>query len=689
MATDPYKYFRIEARELIDGLSQGVLELEKGAPADAQVARLLRLGHTLKGAARVVRQPEIAELAHEVEELLSAHRGAAEALPRGQASALLELLDRAGELLRLLDPAAPAEAPSGAEVPADDTLETLRVAIAEMDALLRGVTEAAVQVRAMRAELGTSRRLQGLAGLVSDRLAARPGRDDAQAAREAAKARPLADELGEELELFNRSLAGAIERAEARLSEVEELTHRLRLVPAHTVFAALERSARDAAEAIGVEVDFQTDGGAVRLDAQVLSSLRDALMHVVRNAVAHGIEPRAARLAVGKPARGQVWLSVRRRGGRVSFVCRDDGRGVDLAAVREAALARGMLSAAAAAALDLDGALALLRTGGLSTSGRVTELSGRGIGLDVVRATVAGVKGELDLGSEPGAGTTVTLHVPVSIASMNALLLEEGGLTAAIPLEAVRRTLRLPDADVTRSARGETARVDEGELPFITLHRALGASNPAPRGRQVWSAAVIHLGGRSVVLGAGRLPGAASVVMWALPSAVRAEPVVAGASLDAHGDPLLVLDAAGLIQAAEGAAGREPVAARAPRALVLVIDDSLTTRRLEQSILESAGYDVEVAESAEEGLTRARARVGTRAHSLFLVDVEMPGMDGFGFVREVRRDPALHAIPAILVTSRDAPEDRRQGEESGANAYIVKGEFDQNLLLDTIRRLVG
>jgi two-component system chemotaxis sensor kinase CheA len=199
---------------------------------------------------------------------------------------------------------------------------------------------------------------------------------------------------------------------------------------------------------------------------------------------------------------------------------------------------------------------------------------------------------------------------------------------------------------------------------------------------------VVQAEGRSVALGVERLLGAANIVMRALPSVVEADPVVAGASLDADGLPQLVLDPAGLVACAERSRGETPHAdaeADAPRAPILVIDDSLTTRMLEQSILEAAGYQVELAVSAEDGLLKAHAR----RYSLFIVDVEMPGMDGFGFVAKTRADPVLRDIPAILVTSRDAVDDRLRGQQVGASAYVIKGEFDQMQLLQTIRTLIG
>jgi two-component system chemotaxis sensor kinase CheA len=196
---------------------------------------------------------------------------------------------------------------------------------------------------------------------------------------------------------------------------------------------------------------------------------------------------------------------------------------------------------------------------------------------------------------------------------------------------------------------------------------------------------VVQTGGRSVAVGVDRFLGTSSIVMRPLPAAMAADPIVAGASLDAEGNPQLVLDPNELVAAAERGRGAALGGSTARPAPILVIDDSLTTRMLEKSILESAGYEVEIAVSAEEALSKAC----DGRYSLFLVDVEMPGMDGFEFVETTRADPTLRSIPAILVTSRNAPEDRRRGEQAGARAYIVKGEFDQGKLLQTIRSLIG
>ena len=685
MAKDLYKYFRVEAREILDGLAKGILQLENGVATPDLVARQLRLAHTLKGAARVVKQPAIAELAHTVEGMLASHREAGKPLPKQQGSELLRLLDQITSRLATLDATSDVAATRQTRPSDEEPIETLRVEVTEMDSLLRTVTEAGVQLGTVRSGLDAADRLRDLATRLVDQLAVRPSAHGAGTSPNMVRARALAEDLRSSLEHFQRNLTVDIERVDGELEELRDVAHRLRLISARTIFPSLDRSVRDAAQTLGKRVAFETSGGEVRLDANMLASLRDALMHVVRNAVAHGVETEVERVAAGKSATGHVRLAVERRGSRVAFICTDDGRGIDVEAVRKAAVELGLLSASEANSLTSGQIIAMLHAGGLTTSGNVTELSGRGIGLDVVHATASRLKGELSIRSERGHGVTVEIQVPISIASLHGLVVEAGGMLAAIPLDAIRQTLRVRDTDISRSLERDSVLHEGNIIPFLPLDRLLQRSGPVSRGRHVWSAVVVQAGDRRVAVGVDRLLGASNIVMQVLPGVIDADPVVSGASLDGDGNPQLVLDPSGLVGAAEGGREAAPGEAALRRDPVLVVDDSLTTRMLEQSILESAGYEVELAVSAEEALTKAH----DRRYSLFIVDVEMPGMDGFEFVTQIRSDSSLRDIPAILVTSRNAAEDRRRGEQVGARAYIVKGEFDQGHLLQTIRTLIG
>ena len=703
-ASDPYRYFRIEARQLVEGLGGGLLELERVGATPELVERLLRLAHTLKGAARVVKQPQIGEQAHAIEDLLEPHRVANADGRSADVPRLLQLVDAIAAGVAALDaPIVPvrevvpvAQAPDGKPQPqvapitpspvpvrVNEALDNVRVDVGELDALVEGLTEVSVRLTAMRAPVDELRRARTLSAQLATHLA----RSDQDGERDVPSTRRLAHELQTLLGTVERALGDGLQQTGRELGDVGEQAHRLRLMPVSAMFATLERAARDIGHALHKEVAFATSGGDQRIDANVLAPVREALLHVVRNAVAHGLESAGERRAAGKPPIGQVRLEVERRQNRIAFICRDDGRGIDTAAVRRSALARGLIGEADAATMAPADLVRFVLHSGVTTATELTDIAGRGVGLDVLRAAAAQLKGEITIDTNAGRGTSIEVCVPISLASLPALVVEAGGVIVAVPLDDVQEALRVTQSDVAGAPTHDSLVVQGRPLPFVRLAALVpGAAPVATNARAACPAIVVRNGDARAVFAIERLVGTAELVVRPLPRLAGASPLVAGAAFDADGHPQLVLDAAALVQAAHAGRGRA-IAAPAPvaRAPVLIIDDSLTTRMLEQSILESAGYDVELATSAEEGLELAYAR----PFSLFVVDVEMPGMSGLQFVERTRRDPQLQEVPAILVTSRGSAEDRRRGVEAGARDYIVKGEFDQGRLLDTIRRLVG
>jgi two-component system chemotaxis sensor kinase CheA len=331
--------------------------------------------------------------------------------------------------------------------------------------------------------------------------------------------------------------------------------------------------------------------------------------------------------------------------------------------------------------LDAEGLVQLLLKGGISTVATANELAGRGIGLDVVREAALRLGGEIKVETEPGKGTRIALIVPVSLSTLEALLMEAGGTVVALPAQSVRRTLRIA---VEEGAR-DTILHDGAAIPLTPLDGLLPRLPGVARAAPPRVAVVVAGETANAAIAVENLLGVATLVVQPLPGTVRADPMVAGAALDADGVPRLVLDPERLVAAARAAPPAEIAAPPAAKAPILVIDDSLTTRMLEQSILESAGFEVDLAVSAEDALGKA----ALRRYGLFLVDVEMPGMDGFSFVAQTRADANFRAIPALLVSSRNGDDDRRRASEAGASGYIVKGEFDQTRFLDTIRRLAG
>jgi two-component system chemotaxis sensor kinase CheA len=688
MARDPYRYFRVEARELLDQLGKVVLELDKGGHSAERVALLLRLAHTLKGAARVVKQREIAEHAHAIEDAFAPLREDGKAASRECIEAALAALDQITQRLATLGAAtesgeaaagsrAPLEAPTRIE---NEPLEAVGNNVDEMDVLLGALNQASVRLAGLRQSGTPLERSRRLAKRLQEQIAALRGDRALEMSR---KLPTLISELRALIEEVARDLNDGLEQADRDILEAREAGERLRLLPASFMFLSLERTMRDAAHGSNKRVAFAASGGDVRLDAQVFGGVQSALVQAVRNAVAHGIEPASEREAAGKPTAARIAIDVRRRGHRVLFVCTDDGRGVDLEAVKRALERKGLLSVDVAR-LGTDQLLKALLAGGISTSGVVTQLAGRGVGLDVIRETVGRLRGEVGIRTERGVGTALEISVPVSLAAVEALIVDTGGQTVGIPLESVKRTLRIAADDLIHSPEGTSIVFDGEVIPFGPMERALRRATHVRGVRSAWSALVIQGANALAAVGIERIRGMQNLVMRPLPALTPCDPIAAGASLDAEGHPQLVLDPDALVEQIHRSG---PAAPSAPpiRAPILVVDDSLTTRMLEQSILESAGYEVDLATSAEAALEKARKRT----YALFLVDVEMPGMDGFSFIERLREDPLLRDIPAILVTSRASPEDRERGRNVGAQGYIVKGEFDQTELLGKIRDLVS
>lgn len=691
MAVDPYRYFRIEARELLAQLNAGVLALE-GAPGTADtVARLLRLAHTLKGAARVVRQPEIADLTHRVEDWLAPLRPGGLELAREQANQLLAALDRIGTLLEQL-PRPDAAAPGGTVAAGAGTVGraataggALAAGIAAAGASAAGAQAApslpAAPPRLARADLvEVDGLLEGL-GEIGSEL---EGLRQLAAQLEAAARSPLPQAPGlarQRLAQMERSLAGGIERIDRELRQARDAAERLRLVPASSMFGVLERAVRDAAQGQGKQTGFEASAGSLRLEGEVLELVLGSLVQLVRNAVAHGIETPPERRAAGKPPAGRITVAAGRRGTRAWFRCNDDGRGVDLAAVR-AALAQRGAAADELAGMGAGQLLARLFEGGISTRGTVSELAGRGVGLDVVRDAMARLGGSVQASSSP-QGTVVELLVPMSLAALEVLMVEAEGRLLALPLDAVRGAARVAPQQVLAGADGEAIEFGGQVLPFRPLALGLGSGSGLRPGHACSAVALAPSEAAPSAVGVTRLAGIESVVLLAPPPLAAAEASVLGLFLDDAGDPGIVLDPEHLAPALAAHARRDSGAAE-PLKPILVVDDSLTTRMLERSILEAAGYRVDLAASAEEGLALALQN----DYALVLVDVEMPGMDGFTFIEKVGADPLLRHLPCILVTSRDSPADRARAQQAGARGHIVKGEFDQAQFLRQVGELV-
>lgn len=479
-----------------------------------------------------------------------------------------------------------------------------------------------------------------------------------------------------------RQQRAAWDEATVKATTLAHDTRLLRLARLSNLSPVLERAVLDAARSLGKQVTFAMHDDGAEVDRRVIEHLRDPLIQILRNAVDHGIEPPEERVHAGKPAAGRIEVHVRAAGSDAILQVRDDGRGFDLARVREVALARGM----AVHADDDRALLELVLEPGFSTRASASATSGRGMGLDIVRQRVAAMQGRLTLDSAQGAGAGITIRVPVDLGVMCGLVVEVRGARFILVQTAVETVLRLRPGD-TRTVEGRRHLLHEGSLiPLADLGTALGlgrgrACRDTPRPCVLLASAQRRVAYTVDALGALR-----DIVIKPLGPRVRRAGFVTGAALVGQGEVACVLDASALARygrAEEGTAA--PAESARPTATILVVDDSVTTRQLLRSILESAGYACEVAVDGEAAWHRLA--VGAPV-DLVVSDIEMPRLDGFQLLSRVRSSPRTAHLPFVLVTALSDDADRRRALELGADAYVIKARFDQQALLGTVEELL-
>jgi chemotaxis protein histidine kinase CheA/CheY-like chemotaxis protein len=706
--------FRAEVEERVASLSAGLLQLEAHPSPRQVVAGLFRDAHTVKGSARMLGLAGVLQVAHRCEDLLGALRdgrlpvrpevisvllaacdGMTSALPGVEEPVPDSHLDALAHALeRILAGDEHVDVPQWAPAPVEDddpdsahkrSGDSVRVATAKVYDLLDVVGEAELDARRVERasaslDVITSEQNRWLRTLKESLAAPDPE-------TQLALNRLLA--VGEALTGAARDLRELADDAHGRLAQVRDGAMSLAMVPVRRVAAGLPRVVRDVAAAGGKDVELRVIGEDVELDKQVLDGVSDALKHLVVNAVDHGCEPADRRIAAGKPARATVTVAARASGGTVVLDVADDGAGIDEDALREVAVARGLLPADST--LSGPPLWQLLFQPALSTSTEITETSGRGVGLDVVRTAVEALGGTVDITSTPGQGTTFTLILPVTLGVLRCLIARVGEERYALPVPGVVESLSLKDATVHALAGSPVVVRHGATLPLLDLGAALGV----PGEREPRAAVVVRHADRQVAWAVDGLEGELELVVKDLGAFLGRLPLVSGATIDGDGSVLCLVDLRELatgatassvqmsaVQMSSGPAAPQP-SLRRPK--VLVVEDSVGVRELERVILEGAGYDVT---TAVDGLDGAARLAGVPA-DLVVSDVEMPGMDGYTLTRTIRRTRGWEQVPVVIMTSRGDEGDRRAGLEAGASAYLLKSDFDQTELVETVRRLVG
>ncbi len=466
----------------------------------------------------------------------------------------------------------------------------------------------------------------------------------------------------------------------------------MRLVPFETLIGGSQRLVRDLARDTGKEVHLDVNGATVEMDKTALDALKEPIMHLLRNAVDHGIESPDDRRRANKLVTGRVELSVEQRGKEIVLRVSDDGRGLDAFRIGRAAVHAGLLNSQEAAVINAEDAYNLIFHPGLTTNDKVTALSGRGMGMDIVRTRVESLRGRVSVQSEPGKGTTFVLQIPVSLVRLSCILLRLGEQDFAVPSVSVARMMTL-QRDVLFTAEGrEMIMLDERPVPVVSLGRILGLHVKPLSEMDEIPVMILTVGDRVVAFEVDELFSEQELVLKPLGHEIAGAQYVSGAALLGGGEIVIVLDPNDLIRGATGQTSlhlrqtmtMNAVTTAERRLCVLIVDDSITTRTLEKHILETAGFEVHVAVDGME----AWDRLGEREFDVVIADVEMPRMNGLELTRRVKADAQLEHTPIILLTSLGKPEQREEGLKAGADAYLVKSRFDQGELLKVIRALV-
>lgn len=675
------------------------LEREPGN-ADRQ-ASVFRIMHTIKGAARAASVQSIEALAHAVEGELAAARKTGAALTPSQISLLLATADafadaaaelRAGRpspegsvaaLLHRMSggKAAPARKDESAPVPAVvekpafvEKRDVTPPAAVEADETVAVVRDEHVRIGSEQLEslFSAVGELLGLATRMEEYPQLLTG-DNAESADGMTRAA---------LGLMGRRMGADVYALRTLSSRLLESVRLLQQSPFSEAVEMLPRTLRDAAVSVGKSARLVIEGAEVEAERGVLEMLRVPLMHLVRNAVDHGLESTEQRVAAGKDAEGVVRVSATIRGDRLRVTVSDDGKGVDVAAIRRRLVEQKR------PAPESDAEIArLMFEEGFSSRNDVNAISGRGVGLAIVHDAAEQLGGSVDVTWKNGKGTAITMEVPVSVAITRALLVDVGGYTAALPSAFVDRIERV-SRDGVRSMNGSSV-LDGGgaPVPVVSLAARLGEPYAAdlidtPTMIVVWLSAL----SRRIAVVVRDVIDERELVLRPVPFGGGGD-LVAGAALLPDGNVAVVLDVPGII--ADKRSGESGVSFKSsererPRR-ILVTDDSITTRTLEASVLTAAGYDVTTAVDGMEGWRL----VQEGGFDLVVSDVQMPRMDGLEFCRRIRANPKVASTPVILVTSLDKPEEKLEGLEAGADAYITKSSFDQETLLGTIQQLIG
>lgn len=722
--------FRGITRERIASIAEMLTMLDGNGGDDETIAGLMREIHTIKGEAKIMGFALMSHVAHRTEDLLLSVKQKGFALSLDEGELIFAGLDLLGVLVEAEkeppqelaergarfaanvtaqleapseEPESPSEdvaaepAPKGAPAPRERDVGRAAAPQSLDESFVRVDSSTLVSLTNRTGELlrrqeQTDRVLSDLARLVRDlssELGVLQGTDlnvhfeaDGSSLRGTGSLTTLmalAKELGATLGVARE------EAFESRLQigELQETVRRMRMCPVRTLFAPYPRAIRELAREMGKRVRVTLDDAVVHVDKQIVDRLADPLLHLVRNSVDHGIEPPEERRAAGKEPQATVTLSARQVGGRVEIAIADDGRGISVEQVRARAASLGLLSKGAE--LDREEALGLIFAAGFSTRAEATDISGRGVGLDVVKRAVEELGGTIRVVSELGQGARFILDVPISVALTRALVVESSAGFFALPSTGVVSAATVPAASVVAAGSGRAIQLDDELIPLISLEEVLGYQR-----RDI--AKDLHV---VVVAGANHdlavevqgFVGERQVIKRALDPFLQGLQLLNGTAILEAGNHCFFLNTSALMRKAP----RASAVARAPaevvqrrRRSILVVDDSEITRDVIVSTLRRLGYDPLEAVDGKD----AQDKMAHALPDLLLTDLDMPVLDGIGLIHAVRADARTSDLPIVVLSTRGSNEDKQRAMAAGANAYLVKATFREQEMAECLQMLL-
>jgi two-component system chemotaxis sensor kinase CheA len=734
--------FKAEAEEHLKAITSGLLELEKTPTAERRtqiVEAVFREAHSLKGAARAVNMTEIEAVCQSLEGIFAALKQeaiapspelcdllhpAVDALGRlllssgGERAApeepqLRHLIQRLEEASRGLAPKSEQSATSGERsesareelpipAPRPPMLDTVRIPTARLGTLMLQSEElltsklASVQRAAELGELNAALAAwkKDWAKIKGRVLDARFRQSEVAAFKEFVERK---DQAFASVETKLASLKKSADLDQRMLGRmVDDLLAEMKwllMLPLSSVLEIFPRFVRDLSREQGKEVALSIEGGEIEIDRRILEDVKDPLIHLVRNCIDHGIEKPEERTRKKKSSRGTVRIAIaQKNGNKVEALIADDGAGIDIAKVRSAALRLGAVSPEESERLSDQETLPLIFQSGISTSPIITDLSGRGLGLAIVREKVEKLGGTVSVETQPGAGTVFRLVLPLTLATFKGIIVRVDEHLFIVPLSSVERTLMIKRESIRTAENRETIQFNGHLLPLVRLGDALELPRKRAPGDSTDAvpALVLGLAEKRIAFFVDEVLSEQEVLVKSLGKQLARVRNIAGAAVLGTGQVVPVINVSDLLKSAVRQSvtpvkqAAAPVEEEAEKKSVLVVEDSITARALVKNILEAARYRVATAVDGIDGFTQLRSG----QFDIVVSDVDMPRMNGFDLTAKIRADKKLSPLPVVLVTALDSREDRERGIDVGANAYIVKSSFDQSNLLEIIRRLI-